>query len=347
MDRRAYGLLVAVAIGMGIVAIVVSHVTDEPLRDPDGFLGPAYFRMPGMVVAAFALDVVPRALWRARGRLSRFRVEAGTIIRTHWTRERLAVVAVGLVSFYVTYVSYRNLKNGLLVYRKETHDGLLHDIDHWLLFGHDPAIVLHQLLGESWSAQILAAAYILFLPVAPLTVAAWLVWAKLPQAIWYVTANCLCWTFGTLSYYAIPSLGPDFQYPWLYKDIDQTAVKKLQDGLWDGRYSIYFNPFADGVQSVAGFASLHIGIILCVALITHYTVPWKPVRIGVWVYFVLTAFSTIYFGWHYLADDIAGAVIAIASVYIAGKATGHRFERRGLVAIPPEPAREPALSSTN
>jgi hypothetical protein len=39
--------------------------------------------------------------------------------------------------------------------------------------------------------------------------------------------------------------------------------------------------------------------------------------------------STLYFGWHYIADDVAGAAIAFISVWLSGLATGQRFERHG------------------
>ena len=39
--------------------------------------------------------------------------------------------------------------------------------------------------------------------------------------------------------------------------------------------------------------------------------------------------STTYFGWHYIADDIAGAVIAFISFYLGGIATGQKFDEHG------------------
>ena len=48
-----------------------------------------------------------------------------------------------------------------------------------------------------------------------------------------------------------------------------------------------------------------------------------------WVYFALTVVSTLYFGWHYIADDIAGAVIAWSRCGSAALATGQRFDRHG------------------
>ncbi|HET8716971.1 MAG TPA: phosphatase PAP2 family protein, partial [Nocardioidaceae bacterium] len=58
------------------------------------------------------------------------------------------------------------------------------------------------------------------------------------------------------------------------------------------------------------------------------------IRRGLWVYFAVTVVSTIYFGWHYIADDVAGALIAIVSVWLGGLATGQRFTRGGRSSYP-------------
>ncbi|QLQ09582.1 MAG: phosphatase PAP2 family protein [Nocardioidaceae bacterium] len=326
VGHRAYGLLLFVAIGMGIVAVVVSKALDEPLRDPDGFLGPAWVRLPAMVAAAFLIDVIPRTIWRSYRNRNGLISEGKRLLAEHWTRNRIACVAIGLTSFYVTYVSYRNLKNGLLIYHGKTQDQWLHKMDQFLLFGHEPATLMHSVLGENLWAHILATVYLIFLPIAPMSVVIWLVWSRqLSEGYWYVTANCLCWTLGTISYYMIPSLGPGFAYPWLYTDLAHTGVTDLLNGLWNGRYAGAYNPFADGVQSVAGFASLHCAIILCIALVAHYTVRTRLIRLILWVFFALTVMSTVYFGWHYLADVFAGCLIAVVSVWIAGLATEQRF----------------------
>ena len=47
-----------------------------------------------------------------------------------------------------------------------------------------------------------------------------------------------------------------------------------------------------------------------------------------WVYLALTSLATMYFGWHYIVDDIAGLVIGFTSVYLGGLLTGWRIERR-------------------
>ena len=336
VNRRAYALLVGVAAVMGVLAVVASRSLGEPLRDPDGFLGPSWVRLPAMVLGAFLVDVVPRSLWRARRRHGSFLQHARALVKEHWDRDRIALVVIGLVSFYVTYVSYRNLKNYLPFLGGELRDPLLHSLDKALMFGHEPAVLLHQLLGESTSAHVLAFVYLLFLPLSPASLIVYLVWSRnISYGYWYATAQCLAWALGTASYYALPTLGPIFNYPWLYVDLEHTGVTALQQALDNGRYEVMWNPLnTDSIQSVAGFASLHVGIILTLALVTHFTVRHRWIRWSMWIFFVLTVISTLYFGWHYIADDIAGALIAIVAVYVAGLATGQRFGRRGLTSHP-------------
>ena len=334
MKRRAYAALVTIAVVMGTLAFITGQAVGYPLRDPDGFLGPAWVRLPLLCLGAFVIDILPRTVWRSRGKPGQFRVEARLLIREHWTKERITLVLVGIVCFYVTYVSYRNLKNFLPFVRggdsRVQNDYELHRFDQWVLFGNDPAVVLHDLLGTTFSAHVLSWVYLIFLPMVPVSVVVWAVWSRnVSFGYWFITAQCMCWTLGTASYYMIPTLGPNFAFPWLYRDLSQTGVTSLQEALFYGRQSVRFDPFASGVQSVAGFASLHVAITLLMALIAQYTVRHRIIKIVLWTYMAITVLATTYFGWHYIADDIAGAIIAFISFYLGAIATGQKFDAHG------------------
>ena len=183
--------MVTIAVFMGMLAFITSRAVGYPLRDPDGFLGPAWVRLPMLCLLAFVADILPRTLWRSRGNPGQFKVEAQLLIREHWTRERIKLVVLGLICFYVTYVSYRNLKNFLLFVRgSETRQGdyELHKFDQWLLFGHDPAVVLHNVLGTTFSAHVLSWFYLIFLPMVPVSVIVWVVWSRnVSFGYWFVT----------------------------------------------------------------------------------------------------------------------------------------------------------------
>ncbi|MEJ7834363.1 MAG: phosphatase PAP2 family protein [Nocardioides sp.] len=343
MYRRAYTLVVGLALVMGGLAILVAVWKDKGLTDPDGFLGPSWLRLPMLIGGAFLADLLPRALWQSRMRFQQMPEIVRTRIRSHWTRDRVTLVVLGVLCFYITYVSYRNLKSFLPFVRPDPsdpskaldYDRELHLLDRVLFFGNDPSNVMHTLLGTSFSAHFLSYIYLWFLPMVPLTVTAWLVWSRnLSFGYWFVTAQGIAWTLGTVSYYALPTLGPGFEYPSRYADLSRTPTNDLMYSLYDVRKEVLLSGVEDLVQSVAGFASLHVAITLLLALMVQFTLRSKVLHWVCWINFGLTIIATIYFGWHYIADDVAGIMIALIAFYLGGLASGQKFERQGRASHP-------------
>ena len=339
MYRRAYTLLVGTALIMGGLAVYVSVKYDRPLLDPEGsFLGPSWVRLPALLSLALGLDLVPRTLFLSRGNPGRFWPLVRDRWRTHWTRERLLLVLLGIVSFYVTYVSYRNLKSNLPFVRDTdpspdgvnavSYDWELHLLDKVLFFGHEPSDALHGLLGTAVAAHVLSPIYLFFLPMVPVGVTIWIVWSRnISYGYWFVTSQCLAWALGTLSYYVLPTVGPGIERPADFGDLPHTGTTALMDSIATSRSQLLHDPTAtELVNSVAGFASLHCAITLLLALMLQYTVRNRVVTIVGWVYFGLTLTATLYFGWHYVADDIAAVAIAVVSFYVGGRASGQKFE---------------------
>jgi hypothetical protein len=318
-----YGLAVALALGSSAVALIVAAVLDLPIRDPDGVAGPAWVRLPLILLGFFVADVVPRALVRAGGRRG-FRAALSTVVRERWDRRRSLLVVLGLASFYATYVSYRNLKGALPFARDVLYDEQLVDLDRWMAFGEDPSTVLHTLLGNGISAHVLSFVYLLFLAFVPLSLGAALVWARsVRTGAFYVTALSLNWLMGAASYYVLPSLGPVFARQGLFSDLPETGVSGLQRSLLNTRLEVLSDPAAAGaIQGIAGFASLHVSIVFTGALVAHKLGLHKVVRWSMWLFLVLTILATVYFGWHYIVDDIAGLGIGAFAVWLAWRATG-------------------------
>ena len=69
-----------------------------------------------------------------------------------------------------------------------------------------------------------------------------------------------------------------------------------------------------------------MSIVLTAAIIAQIVLGSLVVRSVIWVYFSMTVVATVYFGWHYLLDDVAGVAIAVVSVLLAAWGTG-RFRR--------------------
>jgi PAP2 superfamily len=161
----------------------------------------------------------------------------------------------------------------------------------------------------------------------PLALTAWLIWSRnLGFGYWFATSQCIAWTLGTISYYALPTLGPGINYPWLYATVDDTAAGHLMTSLGDSRIFVV-NSASDSLQSVAGFASLHCAITLLVAMMIQYTVRNRLLKLVFWVNFCLTCVATLYLGWHYVVDDIAGIAIALVAFYVGGWASNQSFAR--------------------
>jgi len=321
---------------MGALALTASLMLDRPLVDPEGFLGPSWLRLPLLILGAFLLDVLPRTLWVSRMRPAAMPDLVRERVREHWDRERITLVVVGLVTFYITYVSYRNLKSFLpFIMGEDKYDRELHLIDRALLFGHEPATALHAIFGTGISSHFLSTIYLWFLPLVPLALAAWLVWSSnITFGYWFATSQCLAWALGTASYFALPTLGPGFQYSYLYTDLPATGSSALMEALSYGRKDVLRDGAVGSVQSVAGFASLHVAITLLVALMVQYTLRSRVLHWVFWINFAITVVATLYFGWHYVADDIAGVAIALISFWLGGLASGQKFDRGGLASHP-------------
>ncbi len=335
MYRRAYSLLVGLAVVMGVLAIALAVWKDKSLVDPDGFLGPSWLRLPMLVLGAFLADLLPRTLWASKMKPAAMRPVMRERIRTHWTRDRVTLVVLGIMCFYTVYVSYRNIKSFLPFILETKYDRELHLLDRALMFGNDPSTILHTVLGTGVSAHVLSYIYLWFLPLVPLALTAWLVWSRnLSYGYWFATSQCIAWTLGTLSYYMLPTLGPGFEYAPRYADLTSTPTSELLNSLSTGRDFVVNQGVEGAVQSVAGFASLHCAITLLVALMIQFTLRSRVLKWIFWVNFAITIVATLYFGWHYIADDVAGILIALVAFYVGGVASGQKFDKRSLHSHP-------------
>jgi hypothetical protein len=163
----------------------------------------------------------------------------------------------------------------------------------------------------------------------PISVGVTLVWSTdRASALWWVSVLSISWVLGALSYFLVPSMGPAFVDPQLFSTLPHTPTTALQQSLLEERNTFLASPVASGaLQSIAAFASLHIAIVFAGALMTHLLRAPRPMRIAMWLYLALTFPATIYFGWHYVIDDLAGFVIGFVAVYLGAVLTGWRIER--------------------
>jgi CDP-diacylglycerol--glycerol-3-phosphate 3-phosphatidyltransferase len=317
LSWRWHGPALGIAAAMALATTIVALTDGLSVRDTDKMLSARSAGLLGAVAFFVFIDLVPRAIKRG-GRID---IALVAVARERWNRRRFAAVALGLLSFYVTYLSYRNLKGFLPFITDQDYDPDLLSLDRTFFFGHDPGPFLHSLLGTGIAAQLLSTVYLFFLAFVPISLGAALIASSNPiPGLWYVTALGINWTLGIVSYLMIPSLGPIFAAPDLYSTLPETGTSALQQALIYERHNALAG---GGAQSIAAFASLHVSVVFTAALIAQLLKVNRVLRYALWTFLGLTMVATLYFGWHYVVDDLAGLAIGAIAVPIAGVATGH------------------------
>ncbi len=325
--RAVYAAPLVALVALG-VAVIVTSIAGVPLRDPDGVAGSRLLVALGLVGALVALDVGFRAARRSSGRWPTS-AAVNAVLHERWNRDRVVPLCAALFAFFVTYFAYRNLKSVVPLIRPgELFDSELNRLETGLFGGEQPASMLHELLGTGAAAHLLSSAYLLLFMFIPVTLAVSLVFSsRLDAGLFYATALSLNWIVGAASYFVLPSLGPFQADPVAFASLPSTAVSDLQAWLVDERAAFLRDPSAPGAaQSIGAFASLHVSIFVTGALTAHLLGLPRAVKVTLWAMTALTVLSTIYFGWHYILDDLGGAVIAVMALALSRALTGFDLE---------------------
>jgi hypothetical protein len=347
MRTGGFRFAVVLSLALAAVAVAVAVTYHLPLRDPDGVALPTYVRLPIILLLAFLTDVVPRAAWRARA-LGRFPRTLAVVIRQRWPWEHTRFALVGLGAWYLTYVAFRNLKSFVPFVNRTLWDSSIERIDRVLWLGHDPAAVLHSLFGTGLAASFFSFVYVAWIVFVPVSLVVALVWSReRAKGAWYVTAVAVDWVLGVATYFLVPTLGPVYADPGDFAALPHTYVSTLQESMIADRYTVLFDPFGThAVQTIAAFASLHVGIMVTVCLMVELLRMHRLVRISMWVFLVLTVLATVYLGWHYFLDTVGGALLGAAGVWIAALGTGNHVRGVPRLREVAEPAsrRHPAVA---
>ena len=330
MGRGEFRAAAVVAAVMALLAALVAWTHHLPLRDPDGASLPTWFRLPVIVASAVVLDVATRwvILLRRGGQAGRPTLRSVVVER--WNRDQIRFTLSGLVTWYVAYVAFRNLKSYVPFVTDRIADPELARIDRFLWLGHDPAVLLHETLGITWANWLMASVYLIWIGLVPATLAIALVWTRRSTAgAWYVTAISLNWCLGAALYYVVPSLGPTYSSPQWFASLPHTPNSSVRDLLLADRIEVLGGPWdTHTVQTIAAFASLHVAVMVTICLVAEAMRLPLFVRIAAWTFLCLTTVATIYLGWHFFIDVVAGVGVGAAAFVLAARATGNPLRRR-------------------
>ena len=135
----------------------------------------------------------------------------------------------------------------------------------------------------------------------------------------FLTSAMWVWILGVGSYYLIPSLGPFASEPQDFTSLPESAITRTQTGYLSQRAHLLDEPWApDAFNSISAFASLHVAFscLILLALWAHgrHLLAWLMTA-----YVAATMVATIYFGWHFVVDDVAGVLIAMLALASAAR----------------------------
>ena len=99
--------------------------------------------------------------------------------------------------------------------------------------------------------------------------------------------------------------------------------------LLSDRIEVLAGPWDTGtVQTIAAFASLHVAVMVTICLVAEPMRLPVLIRVAAWTFLALTMVATIYLGWHFFVDVLAGVGVGAAAFVLAAKATGNPLRRR-------------------
>jgi hypothetical protein len=307
--------VLAVVVVFAVVAIVRSRQVDVPFRDPGGKLFTHKILSTAELLLLFVvLDVTVR--WIRGGRHG---TSLWQSVRTRWTPYRIAMIALALLAYQVVYLCYRNLKSWDVF--RSPRDHMLLRWDRWLFFDHSPAVLLHDLLGQDLAARLLTDLYQAFPTVVTMALLAALAFTPTVRSAYvFVVSAMWAWIIGVGSYYLIPSLGPFHVAPAEFSGLTRTSIQTTQATYVEQRADLLAHPQAhDAFAQISAFASLHCALSFLVFLMARYY-GLKRVSWVAGAFLVGTMLATVYLGWHFAVDDVAGLAIAWVSVQL-GKLT--------------------------
>lgn len=309
------GRVLALVIVFAVVATARSRQVDVPFRDPHGKLFAHKILSTAETLVLFvAVDILVR-WWRApRNGESRWRTLWPTV-RTRWTPYRVGMILLALVAYQVVYLCYRNLKSWDVF--RAPKDAMLLRWDRWLFFDHSPAVLLHDLLGQDVAARLLTDLYESFTTVLSFALVAALAFTPTVRAAYVgVVAAMWAWILGVGSYYVIPTLGPFHAAPAEFAGLTRTSIQRTQASYVAQRDQLLAHPHApDAFAQISAFASLHCAMTCLIFLMARY----YGLRRLSWLagaFLAGTVVATIYLGWHFAVDDLAGITIAWVSVQL-------------------------------
>lgn len=306
----------AVVLIFSILTVLLYRILGLPLRDPFGLFWPRFAN----AVEWYALGLLAALLLlrfddlrKAPSKSPAYYLTWERFAKRYLQSRRIVLNLRTLNAVSWLFVVFLNLKHLTPFINSAVYDAPLAKYERLVLDGRLAVEHLQILLGTR-AAPILSAGYLFFFPYMALLILSFLFLPDDSTACKFFGGFALVWLLGVILIYPYPTWGPCFYFSDTVSHLPPTEVSSIQQALW--RYKVYLDSHrADpgGVFIISGLPSLHFAITVLGSLALSRINRWLG-RLS-WLFALLTLLTTLYFGWHYLADDAAGLILALAVFY--------------------------------
>lgn len=213
-----------------------------------------------------------------------------------------------LLAAKMSMVFYSNLKVQIPRINPRLYDAELWAIDRALHLGLDPARLATAPLAHLL-APVVDLLYFVWYPIQIVFLVHFIFFAPRRRAWWFLTCWVLTWCVGIALAIAVPSFGPCYTHPELYRSLMTPQAHRLQAQLLAGYQALMtgMGGQASAYEGIAAFPSLHVGMAVLWALFTYGTRLFRFLL----VYAVITEVGSFYLGWHYAVDGYASALFVL------------------------------------
>ncbi len=245
-----------------------------------------------------------------------FRLARRGFIEAYLKPSRLLHDARLMNAFALMFVVFIQLKHLIPHLNSRLWDTFFLETERRVLGGKLAAEWLRLVIPPS-AAPFVSDAYMFFYPFMAIILIYSVLQRDAALAQRFAFSFALVWFAGILLVYALPTWGPCFFVPDFNAGLPETGVSGVQRQLLQHKLFVERNPASpEGVWLISGFPSLHLAVpvLAAFAFLPRHLLAGTLAAITA----VLTFVSTLYFGWHYTADDL-GAVILAAFCWRAGR----------------------------
>ncbi len=175
--------------------------------------------------------------------------------------------------------------------------------------------LLLQTIGAD-AAPLMSSSYTFFFPYMGLLLMVMVLQRDAEVARCFCAGFVVVWLAGIFLVYLVPSWGPCYFFSPAFSSLTGTEVAELRDGLW--QMKVFLDRFPQsprGAFMISGFPSLHLAVPVLGSLFLQ-RIHWSCALLS-WLFAAVTFLTTLYFGWHYLLDDLGAVLLGYAAYYYA------------------------------